>query len=144
MRAVVLTFLAAAIGLAAGAAAVALLKLIGLITNLSFYGRLSASFVSPAANQLGLLVLVVPVIGGVLVGLMARYGSEAIRGHGIPEAMLSAYLKTRVESPASRSSQAHLHRYRDRYGMSLWCRGPNHRHWRSDWLSGRPDSLDHC
>ncbi|MGD0291858.1 MAG: chloride channel protein [Candidatus Binataceae bacterium] len=64
-----------------------MLKLIGLVTNLSFYGRLSASFVSPAANQLGLLVLVVPVIGGVVVGLMARYGSEAIRGHGIPEVM---------------------------------------------------------
>ncbi len=87
MRVVVLTFLAAAIGLAAGSAAVALLKLIGFITNLSFYGRLSTSFVSPAANQLGLLVVVVPVIGGVLVGLMARYGSEAIRGHGIPEVM---------------------------------------------------------
>jgi len=87
LRAVVLTSLAAAIGLAAGSAAVVLLKLIGLVTNLSFYGRLSASFVSPAANQLGLLVLVVPVIGGVAVGLMARYGSEAIRGHGIPEVM---------------------------------------------------------
>jgi H+/Cl- antiporter ClcA len=87
LRAVVLTCLAAAIGLAAGLAAVVLLKLIGLVTNLSFYGRLSASFVSPAANQLGLLVLVVPVIGGVVVGLMARYGSEAIRGHGIPEVM---------------------------------------------------------
>lgn len=87
LRAVVLTSLAAAIGLAAGSAAVVLLKLIGLVTNLSFYGRLSASFVSPAANQLGLLVLVVPVIGGVVVGLMARYGSEAIRGHGIPEVM---------------------------------------------------------
>jgi H+/Cl- antiporter ClcA len=89
MRVVVLTLLAAAIGLAAGGAAVVLLKLIGLMTNLFFYGRLSASFVSPAANQLGLLVLGVPVIGGVVVGLMARYGSEAIRGHGIPEVMLS-------------------------------------------------------
>ena len=89
MRVVVLTLLAAAIGLAAGGAAVVLLKLIGLMTNLFFYGRLSTSFVSPAANQLGLLVLVVPVIGGVVVGLMARYGSEAIRGHGIPEVMLS-------------------------------------------------------
>ncbi|MFZ0247150.1 chloride channel protein [Candidatus Binatus sp.] len=89
MRVVVLTLLAAAIGLAAGGAAVVLLKLIGLMTNLFFYGRLSTSFVSPAANQLGLLVLVVPVIGGVVVGLIARYGSEAIRGHGIPEVMLS-------------------------------------------------------
>src|SRR5277367_3165401 len=89
MRVVVLTLLAAAIGVAAGGAAILLLKLIGFITNLSFYGRLSTSFVSPEANQLGLFALVVPVIGGVLVGLMARYGSEAIRGHGIPEVMLS-------------------------------------------------------
>jgi len=87
LRVVFLTSLAAAIGLAAGAAAVVLLKLIGLVTNVSFYGRLSASFVSPAANHLGLMVLGVPVIGGVIVGLMARYGSEAIRGHGIPEVM---------------------------------------------------------
>jgi H+/Cl- antiporter ClcA len=87
LRVVFLTSLAAAIGLAAGAAAVALLKLIGFVTNVSFYGRLSTNFVSPAANQLGLLVLGVPVIGGIIVGLMARYGSAAIRGHGIPEVM---------------------------------------------------------
>ena len=99
MRVVVLTLLAAAIGLAAGGAAIGLLKLIGLITNLSFYGRLSASFVSPEANQLGLFVLAVPVIGGVVVGLMARYGSEAIRGHGIPEVMLSV-LRNQSRIPA--------------------------------------------
>lgn len=99
LRVVVLTFLAAAIGLAAGSAAVALLKLIGLITNLSFYGRLSTSFVSPEGNQLGLLVVVVPVIGGVLVGLMAWYGSETIRGHGIPEVMLSV-LRNQSRIPA--------------------------------------------
>ena len=99
MRVVVLTLLAAAIGVAAGGAAILLLKLIGFITNLSFYGRLSTSFVSPEANQLGLFVLVVPVIGGVLVGLMARYGSEAIRGHGIPEVMLSV-LKNQSRIPA--------------------------------------------
>ncbi len=61
--------------------------LIGLITNLSFYGRLSTNFVSPAGNQLGSLVIAVPILGAVVVGLMARYGSGAIRGHGIPEAM---------------------------------------------------------
>ncbi|MGC2443586.1 chloride channel protein [Candidatus Binatus sp.] len=99
MRVVVLTLLAAAIGVAAGGAAIVLLKLIGFITNLSFYGRLSTSFVSPQDNQLGLFVLVVPVIGGVLVGLMARYGSEAIRGHGIPEVMLSV-LRNQSRIPA--------------------------------------------
>jgi len=61
--------------------------LIGLVTNLAFYGRFSTSFASPAGNHLGPLVMVVPLIGGLIVGLMARYGSSAIRGHGIPEAM---------------------------------------------------------
>src|SRR5207237_4828731 len=64
-----------------------LTRLIGFITNLAFYGRLSTTFTSPAANHLGAAVIVVPVVGGVLVGLMVRYGSKAIRGHGIPEAM---------------------------------------------------------
>lgn len=71
----------------AGVAARVLTGLIGLITNLSFYGRVSFVFSSPAANHLGAYVILVPVIGGLIVGLLARFGSEAIRGHGIPEAM---------------------------------------------------------
>ena len=81
------TLIAVAIGLAAGIVAQILLRLIGLITNLAFYGRLTPQFVSPAGNHLGLLVIFVPIVGGVIVGLMARYGSEGIRGHGIPEVM---------------------------------------------------------
>ena len=79
--------LAAGIGVAAGAVAYLLLKLIGLFTNLFFYHRLSAEFSSPAANQLGPWVILLPVAGGIIVGLMAKYGSPKIRGHGIPEAM---------------------------------------------------------
>ena len=75
------------IAVAAGFIAQLLLRLIGLITNLAFYGRLSSAFVSPADNHLGWGVVAVPVVGGIIVGLMARYGSKAIRGHGIPEAM---------------------------------------------------------
>jgi CIC family chloride channel protein len=75
------------LALATGFVAQSLVGLIGLVTNLSFYGRFSTSFVSPAGNHLGLWVIAVPVIGGLIVGLMARYGSTAIRGHGIPEAM---------------------------------------------------------
>jgi H+/Cl- antiporter ClcA len=86
-RVVWITLLAVAIGLAAGLVAQILIGLIGLITNLSFYGRLTPQFVSPAGNHLGLLVIFVPIAGGVIVGLMARYGSEGIRGHGIPEVM---------------------------------------------------------
>jgi H+/Cl- antiporter ClcA len=78
-----------ALWLGAGVACVAklLTGLIGLVTNLAFYGRWSYDFVSPAANHLGQWVIVVPVIGGLIVGVMARWGSRAIRGHGIPEAM---------------------------------------------------------
>jgi len=75
------------IGAVGGFVAQGLTRLIGLITNLAFYGRLSSSFVSPAENHLGIFVIVVPVIGGIIVGFMARYGSKGIRGHGIPEAM---------------------------------------------------------
>src|SRR3954447_22325145 len=64
-----------------------LVLLINFITNLSFYGKLSIAASGPADHQLGVFVIVVPVIGGLLVGVMARYGSAAIRGHGIPEAM---------------------------------------------------------
>jgi H+/Cl- antiporter ClcA len=64
-----------------------LLNLIQLCTNLSFFGVLSAQNASPADNHLGIAVVIVPVVGGLIVGVMARYGSKAIRGHGIPEAM---------------------------------------------------------
>lgn len=64
-----------------------LIYLLDLITNISFYGKFSFEATSPADNHLGLFVIAVPVIGGLIVGLMAMYGSKAIRGHGIPEAM---------------------------------------------------------
>lgn len=85
----VITVGALAMLVAAGAGVVAqvLIRLIGFITNLSFYGRLSSSFVSPSGNHLGWWVVAVPVAGGLVVGLLARYGSAGIRGHGIPEAM---------------------------------------------------------
>jgi CIC family chloride channel protein len=86
-RVLVIGALAVALGLVASVIARALTALIGLITNLSFYGRWSTDFVGPAGNHLGWLVVIVPVIGGLIVGAMARYGSSAIRGHGIPEAM---------------------------------------------------------
>jgi H+/Cl- antiporter ClcA/CBS domain-containing protein len=86
-RVVVISLVAIVIAAGAGLVAQALTRLIGLITNLSFYGRISFAFSSPAYNHLGAWVIVVPVIGGIIVGLMARYGSESIRGHGIPEAM---------------------------------------------------------
>ncbi len=80
---------AIACGIAVVAALVAqlLTKMIGLITNLCFYNRVSTDLVSPAGNELGAWVIIVPIGGAIIVGLMARFGSQAIRGHGIPEAM---------------------------------------------------------
>jgi H+/Cl- antiporter ClcA len=64
-----------------------MVALIHLITNISFYGKFSFEEAIPAGNRLGGWVIIIPVIGGLLVGIMARLGSKAIRGHGIPEAM---------------------------------------------------------
>jgi len=86
-RALLVTGLAVLVAFVAAGAAQVLTKLINLFTNLAFFGRLSLAPSSPADNHLGFLVLVVPVLGAILVGLLARYGSKAIRGHGIPEAM---------------------------------------------------------
>ncbi|HZS37217.1 MAG TPA: chloride channel protein, partial [Polyangia bacterium] len=86
-RVVFVSALALALGLAAALVAQGLTRLIGLVTNLAFYGRLSTAFVSPADHHLGPWVVLVPIAGGLIVGVMARYGSKAIRGHGIPEAM---------------------------------------------------------
>ena len=88
-RVVPLSLLAIGIGALSTLVAWALLHLIALLTNAFYYGRLSMSPVSPAGNHLGWLALLVPVTGGLLIGLMARYGSERIRGHGIPEALES-------------------------------------------------------
>jgi len=76
-----------AVGAVSAAVALALLDLIGLVTNLLFFQRVDVHLVSPRVTRLGPLSLVIPVAGGAVIGLMARYGSERIRGHGIPEAM---------------------------------------------------------
>jgi H+/Cl- antiporter ClcA/CBS domain-containing protein len=81
--------LAMVIGLIGAYVALALLRLIGFFTNLFYYQRLGSNMVSPAGNHLGWWAVLVPVAGGLIIGLMARYGSERIRGHGIPEAIES-------------------------------------------------------
>ncbi|TAL95034.1 MAG: CBS domain-containing protein [Paraburkholderia sp.] len=79
--------LAAGIGALSTFAAFVLLNLIHLFTNLFFFGSFSFADRSPALNTLGAWVIVIPAAGGLIVGLMARYGSDKIRGHGIPEAI---------------------------------------------------------
>lgn len=86
-RMFLVSFLAAGIGVVAGCIAFLLYRLIGFFTNLFFYHRLAADFTSARMNHLGPWVIVTPVIGGIIVGFMAKYGSPKIKGHGIPEAM---------------------------------------------------------
>ena len=82
-----MSLLAGGIGLLAGGIAYVLYKLIGLFTNIFFYHRFVADFVSARHTQIGLWVIVTPVMGGIIVGIMAKYGTPKIKGHGIPEAM---------------------------------------------------------
>ncbi len=86
-RILTLTAMAALIGVMSAFVALALLRLIGFFTHLFYYHAIDSRLVSPADNRLGLWALLVPIVGGLIVGLMARYGSERIRGHGIPEAL---------------------------------------------------------
>jgi len=97
-RLVLLAAMAIVVGSAGAGAAWLLLRLIYLVTNLSYYGRLSAEQVSIAGNTLGLWSVFIPVVGCLLIGLMARFGSEKIRGHGIPEAMEAILIgKSRIQ-----------------------------------------------
>ena len=87
-RALVITALAVPVGAVAACVSWALLRLIGLITNVVFYQRVETRLVAPGAvhHNPG-LVLCAPIVGGLVIGVMARYGSEKIRGHGMPEAI---------------------------------------------------------
>src|ERR1700676_5158066 len=94
-----ISVLAAAVGMIAGVVAFLLYNLIGLLTNLAVYHIWSFHFRSPAENHLGPWVIVIPVIGGLIVGFMAKYGSPKIKGHGIPEAMEAVLIsKSRIEA----------------------------------------------
>jgi len=98
LRVLPISGLAIGIGVLCSFVALALLRLIGLFTNLFYYGHWGGALVSPAGNHLGWYAVLVPVGGGLIVGLMARYGSERIRGHGIPEAIEAILINgSRVE-----------------------------------------------
>ncbi len=88
-----LSILAAIIGAIGGVTAEVLHRLIGLVTNLAFYQTVSTELVSPLASPLGAGIILIPAIGGLIIGLMARYGTPLVRGHGIPEAMEAVLTK---------------------------------------------------
>jgi CIC family chloride channel protein len=98
LRVVPISLLAIVIGVICAFVALALLRLIGLFTNLLYFGRWSTAMVSPAGNHLGVYSIFIPIAGALVIGVMAKYGSERIRGHGIPEAIESILLNgSRIE-----------------------------------------------
>lgn len=86
-RVLLLSAMAGCIGVLSAFVATALLWLIATITNLAFFHRFSSQPAVPQDHRLGLWMVLVPMTGALFIGLMARYGSEKIRGHGIPEAL---------------------------------------------------------
>jgi chloride channel protein, CIC family len=92
-RILLISGLAAVLGGAGAVLAWMLLGLIRLATNVFYFHRLSFINVSPEMSPLGWKAAFAPVIGGLLIGLIARYGSEKIRGHGMPEAIEAIVFK---------------------------------------------------
>src|SRR5574338_1105183 len=86
-RVLLLSGMAILIGAMSSVVAYVLVWLINVFTNIFYYQRSSSQPASPAGNHLGIWAVFVPAIGGLIIGLMARFGSEKIRGHGIPEAL---------------------------------------------------------
>jgi chloride channel protein, CIC family len=86
-RVLVIAGIAVIVATAGVLAGVGLLQLIKLATNIAYFGRFSVADVRLQDSPLGVWAVGVPVVGSLIIGLMARFGSEKIRGHGIPEAI---------------------------------------------------------
>jgi chloride channel protein, CIC family len=98
-RLIPISLLAIIVGFVASLVAWLLLKLIGFFTNIFYFGRVDTALTSPAGKHLGVWSIAIPVIGSLIIGVMARYGSEKIRGHGIPEAIESILMNGSRVSP---------------------------------------------
>ena len=108
-----LTAMAVVIGTGAAGLAILLLRTIALATNLFYYHRVSLALDGPAGSTLATWIRpLVPVVGGMLVGLLARYGSDKIRGHGIPEAIEAILLCGARIDPQGGSAEATRLRFR--------------------------------
>jgi H+/Cl- antiporter ClcA len=94
-----ISVIALVVGALSTVAARLLLMLIRFFTDLFFYGRFSFDDLSPANNTLGVWVIAIPALGGLVIGLIARFGTEAVRGHGIPEAIEAILFKNSAMSP---------------------------------------------
>ena len=98
-RLILISSIAVVVGALSTLTAWVLLHAIHFFTNLFFFQKLSTAFMSPAGHTLGAWVIGVPVAGGLIIGLIARYGTEQIRGHGIPEAIEAILFKKSLMSP---------------------------------------------
>ncbi len=98
-RLILIATISVFIGAVCAFVAVLLLAMIRFFTNLFYFHQLSLIPRSPSGSPLGLLMILVPVLGGIIIGLMARYGSERIRGHGIPEALEAILFGKSIMSP---------------------------------------------
>jgi len=97
-RMLVLVGFSVVIGAIAAVIALVLLRLIGFFTNLLYFGRFSTTLANPGDNNLGFWAVLIPIGGALVIGLIARFGSERIRGHGIPEAIEAILINgSRVE-----------------------------------------------
>jgi chloride channel protein, CIC family len=94
-----MSLMAALVGVLAGLLAYVLYDLIALLTNLTFYHQVSLHFRSPERTTIGPWIILMPVIGGIAIGFLAKYGSTKIKGHGIPEAMEAVLTsRSRIEA----------------------------------------------
>jgi chloride channel protein, CIC family len=98
-RVLVLSALAVPIGMIGAVVAKGLLWLIAVITNLAFFARFSAAPITPQQSHIGWWTILIPVVGALVIGVMARYGSDKIRGHGIPEALEAILLGRSLINP---------------------------------------------
>ena len=112
-------------------------------TNIFYYHRFSLAPVSPAGSPLGHWMVVVPVIGGLIVGLMARFGSDKIRGHGIPEAIEAILLHRAKVASEDRHPETHLRSHRNRIGWSVRRRRSHHHDRRSRGFADRSVDARH-
>ncbi len=136
-RVLPISLLAMGIGVVCAFVALALLRLIGLFTNLFYFGRWSTAMVSPAGNHLGYYSVLVPIGGALIIGVMARFGSERIRGHGIPEAIEAILMNgSRVEPKVALlkplSSAISIGS-----GGPFGAEGPDHHDGRRGWIDDR-------
>ena len=125
-RVLILVAMAIVVGAGGAGSAWLLIKLIALATNLSWFGRFSFVTVSPANAVLGPWTVAVPALGGLAIGLMARFGSEKIRGHGIPEAIEAILIGGSRMRSESRGAQAAVVGDLDRHRRPVRRRRTDH------------------